>query len=37
MPTEATKPAFLPNFTPVTKPVWSEYVCVCVGVGVKVN
>lgn len=26
MPTEATKPAFLPNFTPVTKPVWSECV-----------
>ena len=24
MPTEATKLAFLPNLTPVTKPVWSR-------------
>ena len=28
MPTEATKLAFLPNLTPVTKPVWSG-VCTC--------
>jgi len=24
IPTEATKPAFLPNLTPVTRPVWSK-------------
>jgi len=24
IPTEATKPAFLPNLTPVTRPAWSE-------------